>query len=79
MSAEFDDLVRAMELACRSINPPHQPNISKFPLSDLGADILKDQIELPEWKNTYLRGIEEKALKSKLPRRKRRGFQNLKT
>ena len=67
MSAEFDDLVRAMELACRRINPPHQPNISKFPLSDLGAEILKDQIELPEWKNTYLRGIEEQALKSKRP------------
>ena len=67
MSAEFDDLVRAMELACRRINPPHQPNISSFPLSDLGAEILKDQIESPEWKNTYLRGIEEKALKSKRP------------
>ena len=67
MSAEFDDLVRAMELACRRINPPHQPNISRFPLSDLGAEILKDQIELPEWKNIYLRGIEEKALKSKRP------------
>ena len=67
MSAEFDDLVRAMELACRRINPPHQPNISRFPLSDLGAEILKVQIELPEWKNTYLRGIEEQALKSKRP------------
>ena len=67
MSAEFDDLLRAIELACRRINPPHQPNISRFPMSDLGAEILKDQIELLELKNTYLRGIEEKALKSKWP------------
>ncbi len=67
MSAEFDNLVRAVELACRHINPPHHPNILRFPLSDLGAEILKDQIESPEWKNTYLRGIEEKALKSKRP------------
>lgn len=67
MSAEFDNLVRAMELACRRINPPHQPNISRFPLSALGAEILKDQIESPEWENTYLRGIEEKALKRKRP------------
>ncbi len=61
MSAEFHELVRAMELACYRTNPPHQPAIAPLSLADLGADILADQLQKPEWQYAYLRGIEEKA------------------
>lgn len=40
MSAEFQELVRAMELACKRINPPYQPHVAPFSLNELGADVL---------------------------------------
>ena len=60
MSAEFHELVRTMELACKRINPPHQPNIAPFSLSDLGADVLATEIEKPQWQYAYLRGLGDK-------------------
>ena len=65
MSGEFHDLVRAMELACYRINPPHQPAIAPLSLQDLGADILADQLQKPEWQYAYLRGIAEKSKNTK--------------
>ena len=60
MSAEFQELVRTMELACKRINPPHQPNIAPFSLSDLGAEMLATEIEKPQWQYAYLRGLDDK-------------------
>lgn len=65
MSAEMQELVRALSLACRRINPPHNPNIGKFSLAELAADMLAGQLEKPEWRYAYLRGLDEQPSQDK--------------
>ncbi len=67
MSAEFSELVRAMELACYRLNPPHRPISARFSLSDLGAEVLKEHVNRPEWQSAYLRGIAEIARNKPIP------------
>ena len=57
MNIQQLELSRVLELACRRINPPHDPRVDAISIAELGGDELGLDLSAPQWRSAYLRGL----------------------